>query len=732
MLISRTRAAATLPAAFCAALVAALCLVLSVGAAPARADATPVTDVSSDFETGTVQDWAPRASETVAVSTDAAHQGTHSLAVTGRSSSWQGPSLSLLGTMQPGTSYTLSVWVRLAAGESSTPVRLSIERQFGGTASYDTVASNVTATAGGWVQLSGTYTLAAQVDVLKTYVESVSGTPSFLIDDFAMTHLPGVPVQQDIPSLKDVLAPDFTVGAAVTPAEITGDHADLLAKHFGSVTPGNAMKWDATEPTEGAFKYTDADAIVDFAAAHGIGVRGHTLVWYQQTPAWVFQDASGTTMTATPENKALLLSRMENHIKAVMGHFKGKLYAWDVVNEAIDETQSDGLRHSMWYQIAGPDYIADAFRTAHEADPDAELCINDYNTTVAAKRQALYNLVSSLRQQGVPVDCVGHQMHGNIDWPSASDTAATIEQFAGLGVDQQITEMDVSVYTDNTSSYSTIPAAALTKQAAEYKALFDVYRSHRDDISSVTVWGLADDNTWLDSFPINRLDAPLFFDRQLQAKAAYWSVVGDGSSTTPPPTDTQAPSVPTGLAVSATTASGATLTWAASTDDTGVTGYDVYRGATKVGTASGTSYTDSGLAAGTAYSWTVRARDAAGNVSADSAAVTATTAAAGSGGSGCTAVYHLDSDWGSGFNASVTVSNTGTAATKSWQVTWTWAGNQKITNAWNATATQSGASVTAVSMSYNGTVPAGQSTSFGFQGSNSGPNGAPTLSCTAG
>ncbi|GJF33396.1 hypothetical protein KNE206_60960 [Kitasatospora sp. NE20-6] len=726
---SRPRAVALLPG-LCAVLAAVLCLALSAGAAPARADSVPVTDLGSDFETGTAQGWTARASETVAVSTAAAHQGTGSLAVTGRTASWQGASLNLLGTLQPGTAYTLTVWVRLAAGESATPARLSMERQSGGTTSYETVASGVTATADGWVKLSGTYTLAGSPTVLKAYVETASGTPSFHIDDFTLTHLPSVPVQQDIASLKDVLAADFTVGAAVTPAEITGDHAALLTKHFGSVTPGNSMKWDATEPTEGAFRYTDADAVVDFAAAAGIQVRGHTLVWHQQTPAWVFQDAAGNAMTATPENKALLLSRLEQHIKAVAGHYKGKLSAWDVVNEVIDETQSDGLRRSPWYQIAGPDYIADAFRAARQADPGAELCINDYNTTVPAKRQALYSLVSSLRAQGVPVDCVGHQMHGNIDWPSASDTTATIEQFAALGVDQQVTEMDVSVYTDSTSSYTTIPDSALTKQAAEYKALFAVYRSHRDAISSVTLWGLADDNTWLNSFPVNRLDAPLLFDRQLQAKAAYWAVVGDGTPTTPPPGDVQAPSVPSGLTVRATTASGATLTWTASTDDTGVTGYDVYRDGTRVATATATSHTDSGLTASTAYRYTVRARDAAGNVSADSAAVTATTAAAPTGG-GCTATYRVDSDWGSGFVATVSVVGTGTTATTSWQVTWTWGGDQKVVNAWNATAAQNGASVTAAAMSYNGTLAPGAGTSFGFQGSRGSSNPAPVLTCTA-
>ncbi|AUG81853.1 glycoside hydrolase [Kitasatospora sp. MMS16-BH015] len=196
--------------------------------------------------------------------------------------------------------------------------------------------------------------------------------------------------------------------------------------------------------------------------------------------------------------------------------------------------------------------------------------------------------------------------------------------------------------------------------------------------------------------------------------------------------DTTAPSVPTGLAVTGTTTSSVSLSWTASTDNVGVTGYTVYRGGAKVATVTGTSYTDTGLTAATAYQYTVTAQDAAGNVSAASAAVTATTASSGGGGSsGCSATYAVANDWGSGFTANVTVTNTRSAATKSWTVTWKWGGNQQLTNSWNATTSQSGASVSATGLSYNSTLAPGATTSFGFQGSYSGANPAPTLSCTA-
>ncbi|WNI20547.1 cellulase family glycosylhydrolase [Streptomyces sp. ITFR-16] len=194
--------------------------------------------------------------------------------------------------------------------------------------------------------------------------------------------------------------------------------------------------------------------------------------------------------------------------------------------------------------------------------------------------------------------------------------------------------------------------------------------------------------------------------------------------------DTQAPTAPAGLTVTRTTGDSVSLSWTAASDDTGVTGYDVYRGSTKAGTATGTTYTDSGLTAGTAYTYTVRARDAAGNVSAPSSSVAATTSTGGSGGDkGCTASYTVNGDWGDGFGADVTVTNTGTSAGTGWKVTWTWSGSQKVTNMWNATYTQTGSAVSVANTAYNGGLAAGAHTGFGFQGT-PGAGGVPTVSCT--
>ncbi|MGK5682769.1 endo-1,4-beta-xylanase [Actinoplanes sp. URMC 104] len=505
--------------------------------ASAAEEPAPTTVLTNDFEDGTTQGWTGRAAERVTHTTTVAHGGTGSLAVTGRTASWQGPSLDVRAEFVQGTSYTISVWVRLAEGSDNA--RLSVERRTGGVASYDQVVGDTAVDSGRWVNLTGRYTLATDVESLRLYVETSSTTGDLFIDDVAASYVPVLPIQTDIPSLKDVVD-EFPVGAAITGAEILTEHGQLLGKHFASVTPGNALKWDATEPAEGAFSYAQADPLVNFAKAHGMAVRGHTLVWHNQTPAWVFTGADGEPMTATAGDKALLLGRLENHIREVAAHYGTTIGVWDVVNEVVDENQTDGLRRSTWYTVAGLDYIRTAFRVAREAAPHAKLFINDYNTNVPAKRDKLYALVAQLKAEGVPIDGVGHQMHVNVSWPTVAETRAMLDKFLPLDVEQQITEMDVSIYTGEGESFPAPPADRLLQQAYMYRDMVALFRQYEGEITSVTLWGLADDNTWLDTFPVTRKDAPLLFDTRLQAKPAYWGVVDPSriGATTGSPTPT--------------------------------------------------------------------------------------------------------------------------------------------------------------------------------------------------
>jgi len=328
-----------------------------------------------------------------------------------------------------------------------------------------------------------------------------------------------------VPSLYQALAEYFPVGVAIAPNDITGPHAAVLKRHFNSIVAENDMKWARLRPSEAGFTFEPADSLVAFARANHMLVRGHTLVWHKQNPLWLFKDAGGNDMQPTPQNKALLLARLERHVREVVLHYRGDVYAWDVVNEVIDPSAPDGFRRSPWFLITGTDYIETAFRVAREAAPKAKLFINDYDTTDPVKRHYLYNLVRDLKGRGVPIDGVGHQMHSNIDCPSPSDLVETVNMFAALGVDNQITELDMSMYHTSTDSYSAIPGEALARQGFRYRDFFAAFRSLKGKISGVTFWGVADDHTWLSRFPIARLDVPLLFDKELRAKPAFWGIV---------------------------------------------------------------------------------------------------------------------------------------------------------------------------------------------------------------
>jgi endo-1,4-beta-xylanase len=482
--------------------------------------------VVSDFEGGTAQGWFPRiSSEQLTVTTADAHSGQRSLLTTNRTATFAGPAINALGKMTKGKKYALSVWVKLAPGELPVDMRLSVERRTAGTPSFQTIGAGSGVSSGQWVQLAGTFTLAVDIDFLTVYVETSTGTASFYIDDFALTFLPAKPIQTDIPSLKDVFAADFPIGTAAAPSDTVGEKAKLIAKHFNSITPGNAMKWDATEPAEGDFRFTDADTLASFAAANNIKLRGHTLVWHSQTPDWVFQRPDGTPLTANPADKALLLRRLETHIRAVAGRYANQVYAWDVANEVVDETQPDGLRRSPWYNITGLDYLRVAFRVAHQVAPNAKLFINDFNTEYPAKRVALFNLVRKLRAEGVPIDGVGHQLHINIERQKLNEIEKTFQLFATLGIEQQVTELDVSTNFDFLQSLPSFSPDVIAAQGYRYRDLFNLFRRYSDDLTAVTIWGAADDGTWLKTFPFPRNDEPLVFDEDLQAKPAYWGIV---------------------------------------------------------------------------------------------------------------------------------------------------------------------------------------------------------------
>jgi endo-1,4-beta-xylanase len=341
-------------------------------------------------------------------------------------------------------------------------------------------------------------------------------------------HLPG-----DQPGgLKDYYHDYFPIGVAVSVRSITGPDTALILREFNSLTPENAMKMGPIHPEEGRYFWKDADAIVDFATAHGIRIRGHNLCWHEQTPGWLFKDSAGNTVT-----KEDLLKRLKDHITTVVSRYKGRIYAWDVVNEAVSDENSDDttriLRNSPWFRICGDEFIAKAFEYAHAADPNAQLFYNDYNTERPEKRERVYRLLRKLVTAGVPITGVGIQAHWSVYEPSATDLRASIDRFSSLGLKVQITELDISIYPweknrrarrpDEPDAYTPVLQQL---QADQYKNIFSIFRGYRGTVNGVTFWNVTDNHTWLDQYPVpGRKNYPLLFDTAGKRKKAYWEAI---------------------------------------------------------------------------------------------------------------------------------------------------------------------------------------------------------------
>ncbi|MDG4830761.1 endo-1,4-beta-xylanase [Solwaraspora sp. WMMD1047] len=303
-------------------------------------------------------------------------------------------------------------------------------------------------------------------------------------------------------------------GAAVATGKFSNStYLTILNREFNSLVAENEMKWDATEPQRGVFNYSGGDRIVNHARANGMTVRGHALLWHAQQPRWA-EGLSGTDL----RNAAI------NHVTQVATHFRGQIHSWDVVNEAFADGGSGGRRDSN-LQRTGNDWIEAAFRAARNADPAAKLCYNDYNTDgINAKSTGIYNMVRDFKARGVPIDCVGFQSH--LGTTLASDYQANLQRFADLGVDVQITELDVMQGGNQANIY-----------AAVTRACMNVTRC-----TGITVWGVRDCDSWRGS------DNALLFDCNGNKKPAYdttLNALNAGPGITPPPNPTTPPPNPT-------------------------------------------------------------------------------------------------------------------------------------------------------------------------------------------
>ena len=294
-------------------------------------------------------------------------------------------------------------------------------------------------------------------------------------------------------------------GAAVSAGKLSDPvYTGILNREFNSVTAENEMKWDATEPQQGRFSYTNGDRILNHARANGKSVRGHALLWHAQQPGWA-QSLSGQAL----RNAAI------NHVTQVATYYRGKIHSWDVVNEAFADGGSGGRRDSN-LQRTGNDWIEAAFRAARAADPGAKLCYNDYNTDgINAKSTGIYTMVRDFKARGVPIDCVGLQSHLGTSLDATYQQ--NIQRFADLGVDVQITELDVQQGGNQAAIFASVTRACLAVARC----------------TGITVWGIRDTDSW-------RTGAnPLLFDGNGNKKAAYTSVLNAlnaGGATAPPTT----------------------------------------------------------------------------------------------------------------------------------------------------------------------------------------------------
>ena len=352
----------------------------------------------------------------------------------------------------------------------------------------------------------------------------------------AMT-LAAVSAAAETPALKDVAPTGLRIGVAINQAQSDGRDEKALAivtRQFNQVSPENLLKWETVHPQPDRYDFEPADRYVAFGRQHGMFVVGHVLLWHQQTPAWVKAGEGGK-----PLDRATALARLETHIDAVVGRYKGRIGGWDVVNEALDE---DGtLRKTFWLEAIGEDYIAKAFEYAHAADPAAELYYNDYNLWKPAKRDAAVRLVARLRAAGLRVDGIGEQGHWGIDDPPLAAIDAALAAIRASGVAALITELDMDVLPRDPDMWGAdlskkvairaktnvypdgLPDAVQQQLARRYADVFALFLKH--GVSQGDVLGRQDATTWLDDFPIpGRVNYPLLWDRAGREKPAFQAV----------------------------------------------------------------------------------------------------------------------------------------------------------------------------------------------------------------
>jgi len=335
-------------------------------------------------------------------------------------------------------------------------------------------------------------------------------------------------------SLSDRYKDLFHLGAAINEDIILGkdlQSKNIVTSEFNSITPENSLKWMFLQPFPNKFNFGAADKYVELGIKNNMHIVGHALVWHNQ-----LADFMKTTGSRSEFKK-----HVENHINTVVSRYKGKIDAWDVVNEAFNENGS--LRLSVFKKQMGDNYIEDVFKLAETADPDADLIYNDYNLYKPAKRAGVLKMVKKLQENGTKINAIGVQAHWRLNSPSLMEIEQIILDISDLGVEVMFTELDVTVLpnpwelvgaevTQNFSKFEgdpkmdpypkALPKSVEKQLAKRYEDIFKLFIKHQDKISRVTFWGVMDKHSWLNDWPIKgRTNYPLLFDRNYQPKKAY-------------------------------------------------------------------------------------------------------------------------------------------------------------------------------------------------------------------
>ncbi|QDH81062.1 endo-1,4-beta-xylanase [Echinicola soli] len=333
--------------------------------------------------------------------------------------------------------------------------------------------------------------------------------------------------------IKDLFAGDFYIGTALSGRDVQNQSQELmvpLRSNFNSLSPENLLKWQSIHPEPDRFNFDRADRYVEMGEGMDSHLVGHTLVWHKQTPDWVFQHKDGTG-----RSREELSFLMKSHIQMVMRRYKGRIDIWDVVNEAF--TDDGQFRRSTWFNVLGEDFIKLAFEAAHKIDPQAELYYNDYNVWKPKKTDGILSFVSRMREEGVEIHGIGMQCHLGLEYPTIGQLEEAIQKIVDRGFNISITELDIDVlpnpsgrqgadidanfpYEAQYDPYQNgLPNELKEMLANRYRDIFKLFLKYKDHIDRVTFWGVRDQDSWLNNWPIpGRTAYPLFFDQDYRLK----------------------------------------------------------------------------------------------------------------------------------------------------------------------------------------------------------------------